>query len=73
MATHKDKALWTLLLGQLGKIDDLRHICQIIAGESYDIGLPPLEDAEILAMAVDLQVNEPNVMAGLANSLGNEL
>ena len=55
------------------EIDNLGHICQIVAGKGYDIRPPFLEEGEIIAMMFNLQINEAYVVPGIADGLGHKL
>jgi hypothetical protein len=59
-------------LGRLGEIDDLGHVCQVIAGKRDDIGTPALDRPAIGAMVLDLQVDQPDGVAGVADGLRHE-
>ena len=52
-------------LRRLGEIDDLGHVRQVIAGKGDDIRPPALDEAEIGAMVLDLQIDQPHLVTRL--------
>ena len=58
---------------RLREIDDLGDICQVIAGKCNDIWPPALKQAKIRAMILDLQIDEPDFVAGTSRRLRDEL
>ena len=72
MPADTDGNLGKARLRRLGEVDDLRHVCQIVAGEGDDLRPPVADQAEIGAMILDLQIDEPDRMAGPARRLGDE-
>ena len=60
-------------LGRLGEIDDLGHVRQVIARKRDDFGPPALQQAEIRAMVLDLQIDELDLVPGAAQRLRDEL
>ena len=68
-----DKGLRQPRLGRLGEIDDLRNVGEVVAGKSDDIGPPAVEQPEIGGMVLDLQVDQPDRVAGAPRRLRDEL
>src|SRR5437868_11139457 len=56
VAADEHKTRRKRVLGEFCKIDNLRHICQIVAGEGYDVGTPVLQEREIIAVGFNLQI-----------------
>ena len=73
MAADAHQATRQPLLCELGEVDDLGNVREIIAGERDCIGPPIPEPAFEVAMALDLQVDEPHLVAGSARRLRHQL
>ncbi len=69
--TDKDPRKAGLCL--LGEIDDLGNVRQIVAGERDDVRPPALDHAVIGGVVLDLQIDQLDLMAGLARRLGHQL
>ena len=59
--------------GSLRQIDDLRHVGEVVAGERDEVRLPVRDEAVIVDVGFDLQVDEPDLMSAAAGSLRYEL
>ena len=60
-------------LGRLRQIDDLGHVGEVVAGKGDEIRLPLRDHAVIVGVTLDLQVDEPHLMPGVAGSLRHQL
>jgi hypothetical protein len=70
---HHDEAFWQQRLGALREVDDLRNIGEVVAREADDIGAPRLQPGKVIGMALDLQIDQLDRMAGPAGRLGHQL
>ena len=70
--TDADEDAGKARLGRLGEIDDLGDVRQIVATKGDDVRLPALDRAEIGALVFDLEVEQPNRMAGLPRRGGDQ-
>ena len=68
-----DEAVRKPGLRRLGEVDDLGHVRQVVAAKRHEIGAPRIEQAEIGAMILDLQIDQPDLVACLFGRLGDEL
>jgi hypothetical protein len=59
--------------GPPGEIDDLRDIGEIVAGEGDDVGRPFPQQAVIVGMGLDLQIDEADRMPGMPCGLRHQL
>src|SRR5271170_101723 len=59
-------------LRRLGQIDNLGDVRQVVAAEGDDIRLPALDRTKIGALVVDLEVEQPNRVAGLPRRRGDQ-
>ena len=73
MPADADEHAGKARLGRLGEIDDLGNVRQVVAAKGDDVGLPALDRAEIGALVLDLQVEQPHRVAGLPRRRGDEL
>jgi hypothetical protein len=60
-------------LGFLGKVDNLRDIGEIVAGESNQVRLPLRDQPVIGGVALDLQIDQADRMTGAAGGLRDQL
>ncbi len=56
VAADKDETRRQFYFREFGQIDNLRHVGQIITGEGDDVRLPALEDADIVSVCLDLEI-----------------
>src|SRR6516164_9246208 len=65
MPADHNKALRKQLPGELRQIQNLRHICQIIAGEGDRIRAPAFEQSKVIPMRFCLEVNDLDLVPRL--------
>ena len=73
VAADEDEAGGQAGLRRLGEVDDLRHVRQVVPGEADGVGAPVLEQAEVVAVGLDLEVDDPHCVPGLAGRGGDQL
>ena len=64
MPANADECPRIACLCRLREIDDLGNVRQIVAGKRDDVRPPIPQQAKIGAMVLDLQIDEPDLVAG---------
>lgn len=70
---HEDEARRLHDLDRLRQVDDLRHVRQIVAGEADRVRPPAPDHAEQVAVRLDLQVEDPDLVPALPRGAGDQL
>ena len=73
MAAGEDEAPGPALARRLGEVEDLRHIGEVVDREGHRIGLPAVEQPEIVRLGLDLQVDQLDLVTGAPRRGGHEL
>jgi len=73
VAAHAHEAAWQHGLGRLRQIHDLRHVGEVVARKGHDIRSPAGHHAVIRAMRLDLQIEQPALMARAPRRRGHQL
>ena len=66
MAAGEDEAAGPALARRLGEVEDLGHVGEVVEGEGHRIGLPAVEQPEIVRLGLDLQVDQLDLVTGRA-------
>ena len=73
VAAGEDEAAGPALARRLGEVEDLGHIGEVVEGEGHRIGLPAVEQPEIVRLGLDLQVDQLDLVTGAPRRGGHEL
>jgi hypothetical protein len=73
VAAGEDEAAGPALARRLGEVQDLGDIGEIVEGEGHRIGLPAVEQAEVVRLGLDLQVDQLDLVTGAPSRRCHEL
>ncbi len=73
VAAGEDEAFRKTALGFLREVHHLGNIREIVQREADGFGLEVFEQAEVVAMAKDLEIEQTDVVASFARGLGDQL
>jgi hypothetical protein len=73
VSADKHKDIRPPSLGLLGQVDDLRDVGEVIAGKRDHVGPPVVDRPQVTALALDLEIEQPDLMPGLTRRLRNQL
>jgi hypothetical protein len=72
VSTDADEDAGKARLGCFGEIDDLGDVREVVATKGDDVRLPAPDRAEIGALVLNLQVEQPNRVSGLTRRGGDK-
>src|SRR5215467_5804382 len=73
VATDEDERVGPPRAGQLGQVDHLGDVREIVAGEGDDVGLPVVDEPEIIVVRGRLQVDQTRLVAGASDGRRDQL
>jgi hypothetical protein len=73
VSAYKYKDIRPPSLGLLGQVDDLRDVGEVVAGKRDHMGPPVVDRPQVTALALDLEIEQPDLMPGLTRSVRDQL
>ena len=73
VSADKHKDIRPPSLGLLGQVDDLGDVGEVIARKRDHVGPPVVDRLQVTVLALDLEIEQPDLMSGLTRRLRDQL
>ena len=73
VSADEEKDIRPPALGLFGEVDDLRDVGEVIAGKRDHVGWADVDGLQIRVLALDLEIEQPDLMPGLTRRLRDQL